>query len=91
MHVQIIEALGSLTRPPGVDAHTARPFCTAANGGRRSGPAALRQAAAAALRRIGSPETLAVLEEAAARGSRGVRNGGTALPAVIHWPASEAT
>jgi hypothetical protein len=36
--------------------------------------ATLRQAAATALRRIGTPDTLAVLEEAVAKGGRGVRN-----------------
>jgi hypothetical protein len=36
--------------------------------------AALRQAAATALRRVGGPEAAAVLEEAAARGPRGVRS-----------------
>jgi HEAT repeat protein/PBS lyase HEAT-like repeat-containing protein len=36
--------------------------------------ATLRRAAALALRRIGSPGTIAILEEAAQRGSRGVRN-----------------
>ncbi len=36
--------------------------------------ALLRKAAAAALKRIGSPETLAALEEATRAGSRGVRN-----------------
>ena len=36
--------------------------------------AALRRAAASALKRIGSPEATAVLDEAIAKGSRGVRN-----------------
>ena len=36
--------------------------------------AALRRAAAAALRRIGSRDTMAVLDQAATRGRRGVRN-----------------
>jgi HEAT repeat protein len=35
--------------------------------------AALRRAAASALRQIGRPETFAILEEAAAQGSRRVR------------------
>jgi HEAT repeat protein len=36
--------------------------------------AALRRAAASALKRIGSPEAAAVLDEAISKGSRGVRN-----------------
>ena len=48
---------------------------TKANGGRRGAPRALRDAAAAsALARIGTPDALAVLDEAVARGSRGVRS-----------------
>jgi HEAT repeat protein len=44
----------------------------------------MRRAAASALKRIGSPEATAVLDEAVAKGSRGVRNAakehmGTAL------------
>jgi HEAT repeat protein len=36
--------------------------------------AALRDSAAAALRRLGSPEARGLLQEAAANGGRGVRN-----------------
>jgi HEAT repeat protein/PBS lyase HEAT-like repeat-containing protein len=73
LHAHIIDALGGLG-----DHHTSRqalrevlyrsewwaPYRTAT----------LRRAAAQALRRIGSPGTIAILEEAAKQGSRGVRN-----------------
>jgi HEAT repeat protein len=73
VHAQIIEALGNLaahpdsTRTLTVILHRSEwwaPFRTAA----------LRRAAAAALHRLGTPEALAVLQDAATRGSRGVRN-----------------
>jgi len=73
VHAQIIEALGNLA------AHqdSTRMLRTILYRGEWWAPfrtAALRQAAAAALRQIGAPETIAVLQEAAARGSRGVRS-----------------
>jgi len=73
VHAQIIEALGSLSAHPDSTGalrlvlHRGEwwaPFRTAA----------LRRAAAAALKRLGSPEALAILQDAAANGSRGVRN-----------------
>lgn len=73
VHVQIIEALGGLASRP----ESTRTLRTVLYRGEWWAPyrtAALRQAAASALRRIGSAETLAVLEEAARGGSRGVRN-----------------
>jgi len=73
VHAQIIEALGNLA------AHqdSTRMLRTILWRGEWWAPfrtAALRQAAAAALRQIGAPETIAVLQEAVARGSRGVRS-----------------
>ena len=73
MHAEIIEALGGLSGHP----ESARTLRGLLHGGQWWAPgrtATLRQAAAAALRRIGTADTLAVLEEAAAHGSRGVRN-----------------
>jgi hypothetical protein len=72
VHLAILDALGGLSPHPESTAtlksvlyHSTwwAPFRTAA----------LRQAAATALRRVGGPEATAVLEEAAARGPRGVR------------------
>lgn len=73
VHAQIIEGLGGLS----VHLESTRTLRTVLYRGEWWAPfrtAALRQAAAAALRRIGAPETLAVLDEAARTGSRGVRN-----------------
>ena len=55
-------------RPSRVDTHAASTCCTAAASGRRSRPRALRRAAASALKRIGSAEATAVLDEAVAKG-----------------------
>ena len=73
VHTQIIEALG------GLSAHqeSTRTLRAVLYRGEWWAPyrtAALRRAAATALRRIGTPETLAVLEDAVAHGSRGVRS-----------------
>ncbi len=72
VHAQIIEALG------GLSAHkeSTRTLRTVLHRGRWWAPyrtAALRRAAATALRRIGAPDTVAVLEEAVVQGTRGVR------------------
>jgi HEAT repeat protein len=72
VHTQIIEALGSLTAHP-ESIRTLRGTLYRGEWWAPARTAALRQAAASALRQIGRPETLAILEEAAARGSRGVR------------------
>jgi HEAT repeat protein len=72
VHAQVIEALGNFSAHP----ESTRTLRTVLYRGEWWAPfrtAALRQAAAAALRRIGSADALAVLQEAAARGSRGVR------------------
>jgi hypothetical protein len=73
VHVQAMEALGGLTARP----ESTRTLRDALYRGDWWAPfrtATLRQAAAAALRRMGSSDSLAILEEAAARGTRGVRN-----------------
>ena len=72
VHAQIIEALG------GLSAHqeSTRTLRTVLHRGAWWAPyrtAALRRGAATALRRIGAPESIAVLEEAAVHGTRGVR------------------
>ena len=72
VHAQIIEALGGLT----AHAESTRTLRDILYRGEWWAPfrtSALRQAAATSLRRIGSPETIAVLEEAAKSGGRGVR------------------
>jgi hypothetical protein len=71
-HAEIIDALGSL----GAHAESTRTLRRILHGGNWLAPfktAALREAAATALLRIGSPETAAVLAEAASGGSRSVR------------------
>ena len=72
VHAHIVEALGGLSVHP----ESTRTLRTVLYRGDWWAPfrtAALRQAAAAALRRIGAAETLAVLDEAARTGNRGVR------------------
>ncbi len=72
VHAQIIEALGGLSAH-GESTRTLRAVLHRGQWWAPFRTAALRRAAATALRRIGAPETIAVLEEAAAHGSRGVR------------------
>jgi HEAT repeat protein len=72
VHAEIVEALGGLSAHP----ESTRTLKTVLYRGSWWAPlrtAALRHAAATALRRIGSPESVAVLQEAAASGPRGVR------------------
>jgi hypothetical protein len=72
-HAQIIETLGNL----GDHAESAETLRVVLHRGQWWAPyrtAALRKAAAAALRRIGSTTTLGILDEAARTGNRGVRN-----------------
>jgi len=73
VHAQIIEALGSLA-PHKESTRTLRNILYRGEWWAPFRTAALRQAAAAALRHIGAPETMAVLQEAVAQGSRGVRS-----------------
>jgi hypothetical protein len=71
-HAEIIDALGNL----GAHAESTRTLRQILHRAEWFAPfktAALREAAAAALLRIGSPETTAVLTEAASTGSRNVR------------------
>jgi HEAT repeat protein len=73
LHTQIMEALGGLGGHP----DSVQALRAALYRGEWWAPArtsALRRTAAAALRRIGTPDALAVLEEAAQKGTRGVRN-----------------
>jgi len=72
VHAQIIDTLGGLAP----HAESTRALREVLYGGTWWAPfrtAALRRAAAAALHRLGSPDALAVLREAAAEGSHGVR------------------
>jgi HEAT repeat protein len=81
-HLQIIEALGAL----GAHERSTASLRAALHRGAWWAPkrtATLRDAAATALMRIGSPETTAVLEEAARTGSRGVRKIARAKTAAI--------
>ena len=72
IYLRAIESLGALRDPGGIT-----PLRTALYKGEWWAPrrtSALRTAAATALVRIGTPDALAVLDEAVARGSRGVRS-----------------
>jgi HEAT repeat protein len=72
-HAQVMDALGALGEHPA----SIQALRTALYRGEWWAPkrtAALRRSAAAALRRIGTPKAMAVLEEAVKSGSRGVRN-----------------
>ena len=86
VHAQIIEALGMLSVHP-ESTRTLRAILYRGEWWAPVRTAALRQAAASALRQIGRPETLAVLEDAAARGSRGVRTAARRyLPSSVRQP-----
>ena len=63
----------SAAHPESIRTLQARALYAAASG-HRSGPRTLRRAAATALRRIGTSEATAVLDEAVAKGPRGVRS-----------------
>jgi HEAT repeats/PBS lyase HEAT-like repeat len=72
IYLRAIESLGALRDPTGIE-----PLRTALYKGEWWAPrrtAALRAAAASALSRIGTTEALAVLDQAIAEGSRGVRS-----------------
>jgi len=72
VYLRAIESLGVLRDPAGID-----PLRDALYKGEWWAPrrtSALRNAAATALARIGTPEALSVLDDAAAQGSRGVRS-----------------
>jgi len=72
IYLRAIEQVGTLRDPSAVE-----PLRTALYKGEWWAPrrtAALRNAAATALARIGTPEALTVLEDAVAQGSRGVRS-----------------
>ena len=73
VHSEIIDALGGLTLHP-VSTRTLKAVLHRGDWWAPFRTAALRQAAATALRRIAAPETIAVLEEAVRSGTRGVRN-----------------
>jgi len=71
-HLGIIDALGSLSVHP-KSTETLKKMLYSGDWWAPFRSAAVRQAAAVALRRIGGPEATAVLEDAEARGPRGVR------------------
>ena len=88
VHAQIIDALGGMSP----HAESTRTLKTVLYRGDWWAPlrtAALRRAAAAALGRIGSPDTLAVLMEAAASGPRGVRTAARAHVKAAASPRKE--
>jgi hypothetical protein len=72
-HLGIIDALGSLSVHP-TSTETLRKMLYSGDWWAPFRTAAVRHAAAMALRRIGGPDAASVLEEAAANGPRGVRN-----------------
>jgi hypothetical protein len=81
VHADIIDALGGLS----ARADSTRTLKSVLYRGEWYAPfrtAALRRAAAVALRRIGSPEAIAVLEEAVRAGGRGVRKAARAQAAM---------
>ena len=73
VHAQIIEALGGLATHPD-STSTLRSVLYRGEWWAPFRTAALRRAAAAALKRLGSAEALAILQEATVGGSRGVRS-----------------
>ncbi len=73
VHTQIMETLAGLGEHP-ESAQTLRVVLYRGEWWAPHRTAILRRTAAAALRRIGTPDTMAILEEAAQRGSRGVRH-----------------
>jgi hypothetical protein len=87
VHAQIIESLGSLAAHK-ESTRTLRNILYRGEWWAPFRTAALRRAAAAALRHIGAPEAIAVLQEAATRGSRGVRTAAKKyMPASAREPA----
>jgi hypothetical protein len=79
VHTQIMEALGTLgSHPESIE--TLRKALYRGEWWAPTRTATLRRAAALALGRIGSPDARRVLEEAKAKGSRGVRNAAKQAP-----------
>jgi HEAT repeat protein len=72
IHVRMIEALGVM-KPRPESIRTLQQVLTRGDWWAPFRTATIRQAAAAALRRLGTPEAMAALESAAATGRRGVR------------------
>jgi len=90
VHVEMIDALGSLRAHP-ESIRTLRHVLYGGSVWRLFRTAALRRAAATALRRIGSPEATAVLDEAVVTGSRGVRNAAKARAGLAPRPETHKT
>jgi len=82
VHVGVIDALGGLSAHPQA-AETLKRVLYSGSWWAPFRTSALRNAAAQALRRMGGPEAAAVLEEAAARGPRGVRNAARAQVGMV--------
>jgi HEAT repeat protein len=72
VHLHVIEALSGLKADP-QSTQTLRTVLHRGTWWAPSRTARLREAAATALQRIGSPDSIAILDEAASTGSRGVR------------------
>jgi HEAT repeat protein len=89
IYLRAIESLGVLRDPAGVT-----PLQTALYKGEWWAPrrtSEIRQTAAAALARIGTAEAVAVLEEAIASGSRGIRSAARAQLANVRPSRPEST
>jgi hypothetical protein len=86
-HLGIIDALGGLEAHP-QSTQTLKKVLYSGDWWAPFRTAALRQAAATSLRRVGSPEAAAVLEEAAASRSRGVRNAARTQVGMARPPAA---
>ncbi|HKH71861.1 MAG TPA: HEAT repeat domain-containing protein [Vicinamibacterales bacterium] len=90
VHLEMIDALGSLRAHP----ESIRTLKQLLYGGSMWTPlktAALRRAAASALKHIGSDEAAAVLDEAIATGSRGVRKAAKAQVGTVLRPETKKT
>jgi hypothetical protein len=88
-HLAIIDALGSLSPHPKAT-ETLKKVLYAGDWWAPFRTAALRQASALALRRIGGPDAASVLEEAAAKAPRRVRNAARAQVGMVRTtPARE--
>jgi hypothetical protein len=87
-HLGIMDALGSLSGHPR-STETLKKMLYSGNWWAPFRTAAVRQAAAVALRRIGGPDATAVLEEAAASGPRAVRTIARAQVGMVRTAARE--
>jgi len=90
VHIEMIEAVGSLRAHP-ESIRTLRHVLYSGSIWRPFNTRTLRRAAATALRRIGTPEATAVLDEAVAKGPRPVRNAAKAEAGLAPRPETNKT